>query len=113
MRSPWASAAVLEDLSVIVGRWLRDHGQRELENPADLPPPGGELEDELGLHDEAPEEPREKKRRKREVSPPPELPRAEPAGEQEDDLEHKRAQEAGRKAMGEALSSCLVGQGAR
>ena len=99
MRSPWASAAALEDLSVIVSRWLRDYGNRGPDNPEGELPSGGEMAEELPPEEEVRGEPKESKRRRRMASPPHELPRVDPGEDLLGDREHRVAQEAGRQAM--------------
>ena len=57
MRSPWAGPAALEDLSIMVSRWLREHGGRAVEEPPPAPEEVEELQDILV--DEVPAEARD------------------------------------------------------
>lgn len=99
IRSPWASAAILEDLSVMVSRWLRDNGERVVERAGDeLPHPLDGEGDGVRLDEEF-EEPRESRKARKRDSPPPEVPRDEREADRRDEREHQMAQDAGRKAM--------------
>ena len=94
MRSPWAGAAALEDLSIMVSRWLRDHGTRDRGgHRGDSPPP---FEEPLEPQEEEPKGERGLAER---VSPPRwSEPRRDEVADGEA-LAERRARDAGRSAM--------------
>ena len=97
MRSPWAGAAALEDLSIMVSRWLRDHGIREGAEAIAVPA-GDEADFDLMLGEGEPEPPGERGSEAARSPSRRDLP-AQGAGRPTEGKAHIDAQEGGRKAM--------------
>ena len=96
MRSPWAGAAALEDLSVMVSRWIRDYGERGLVETAPPSPylgDGDELDDEMAQAKAREEQMEQRELEEKGARSPPRRER------QKEARAERTALEAGRGAM--------------